>query len=230
MSDRNVNRLTEGTRPSRTIVSSYDTGYEHSLQHYAGVKEIVEQAESGKVAIACIYRDRGAVDSAADALLEAGIQHSGMSVLFLENEGMKDFACGKHTNASQSPGSAVVAAVDASRSLRWRAQGETLAIDGTGPCIVAGPIVAALAGAVAEGIFDGIAGALVGMGIPRHEAKRYEGQVKEGGILVSVHVVNSDSIVRAKDILERTGASQISSTSGESAEWRKSGKSLPRAS
>ena len=87
-----------------------------------------------------------------------------------------------------------------------------LAIPGLGPFIAAGPIMAALAGAGVGGAVGSLAGALVGMGILEYEAKRYEGRVKEGGILLSVHSDSSDETKRAKEILERTGAHDISST------------------
>ena len=87
-----------------------------------------------------------------------------------------------------------------------------LAIPGLGPFIAAGPIMAALAGAGVGGAVGGLTGALIGMGIPEYEAKRYEGRVKDGGILLSVHSETSDEIKRAKEILERTGAQDISST------------------
>jgi hypothetical protein len=87
-----------------------------------------------------------------------------------------------------------------------------IAIPGLGPFIAAGPIMAALAGAGVGGTVGGIAGALVGMGIPEYEAKRYEGRVKDGGILLSVHSDNSDWTKRAKEILKSTGAQDISST------------------
>lgn len=72
--------------------------------------------------------------------------------------------------------------------------------------------MAALAGAAVGGAVGGLTGALVGMGIPEYEAKRYEGRMKDGGILLSVHSDNSGETKRAKDILERTGAKDISST------------------
>lgn len=86
-----------------------------------------------------------------------------------------------------------------------------LAVPGVGPFIAAGPIVAALAGAGVGGTVGGIAGALIGMGIPEYEAKRYEGQVKSGGILLSVHSDDSDWSKRAKQVLRRTGAQDIGS-------------------
>jgi uncharacterized membrane protein len=85
-----------------------------------------------------------------------------------------------------------------------------LAIPGVGPFIAAGPIMAALAGVGVGAAVGGLTGALVGMGIPEYEAKRYEGKIKEGNILISVHSENSDEIKRAKDIFERTGAHDIS--------------------
>jgi hypothetical protein len=104
-----------------------------------------------------------------------------------------------------------------------------IAIPGLGPFIAAGPIMAALAGAGVGGAVGGIAGALIGMGIPEYEAKRFEGRVKDGGILLSVHSENSDWTKRAKEILKRTGAQDISS-SGEAGSDDKSEEiRLPRA-
>ena len=91
-----------------------------------------------------------------------------------------------------------------------------LAIPGVGPFIAAGPIMGALAGLGVGGAVGGLVGALVGMGIPEYEAKRYEGRVKNGGVLLSVHCDTSDEITRAKDILKRTGAEDISSAGEES--------------
>ena len=96
--------------------------------------------------------------------------------------------------------------------LGWLAGIGALAIPGLGPFIAAGPIMAALAGAGVGGAVGGLTGALVGMGIPEYEAKRYEGRVKDGGILLSVHSDSSEETKRAKEILERTGAQDISST------------------
>jgi hypothetical protein len=105
-----------------------------------------------------------------------------------------------------------------------------LAIPGLGPFIAAGPILAALAGAGAGGVLGGLAGALVGMGIPEYEAKRYEGRVKEGGILLSVHCDDSKWTKRAKEILEQTGADDVASTGEEGADFQKTDKPMRRAS
>src|SRR5207253_8861512 len=109
-------------------------------------------------------------------------------------------------------------------ALGWLAGIGALAIPGVGPFIAAGPIMGALAGAGVGGAVGGLVGALVGMGIPEYEAKRYEGRVKEGGILMSVHCDNSDWTKKAKDILEQTGAENISSTGEASADFAKTDK------
>jgi hypothetical protein len=77
----------------------------------------------------------------------------------------------------------------------------------------------ALAGLGVGGAVGGLIGALVGMGIPEYEAKRYEGRIKEGGVLLSVHCNTSDEIKRAKDLLKNTGAEDISSTGESSADY-----------
>jgi hypothetical protein len=114
-------------------------------------------------------------------------------------------------------------------TLGWLAGIGALAIPGVGPLIAAGPIVAALTGVGVGGAIGSITGALVGMGIPEYEAKRYEGRVKEGGILLSVHSDNSDWTDKAKDILKRTGAEDISSAGEAKADFSKTDKPLPRA-
>lgn len=89
--------------------------------------------------------------------------------------------------------------------------------------------MATLAGVGSGGVVGGLIGALAGMGIPEFEAKRYEGRIKEGGILLSVHCDNSEWVNRAKDLLKRTGADDIASTGEASADYAKAGKPFRRA-
>jgi hypothetical protein len=112
--------------------------------------------------------------------------------------------------------------------LGWLTGIGALAIPGLGPLIAAGPIVAALAGAGALGTVGGIIGALAGMGIPEYEAKRYEGRIREGGILLSVHCDSSDWVKRAKEVLEHTGAQEIASAGEEKGDFANADKPLPR--
>ena len=151
-------------------------------------------------------------------------------MLFPENEGTKDFAHEKHTKAPEGTATGATSGAVIGGGLGWLAGIGALAIPGLGPLIAAGPIVAALAGVGAGGAIGGLAGALVGMGIPEYEAKRYEGRVKEGGILLSVHSDNSDWTSKAKDILKRTGADDVSSTGEASADFSKTDKPMQRAS
>src|SRR5689334_24309521 len=159
-----------------------------------------------------IYRDQLDVEGAVDALKAAGFRNTDISVLFPENEGTKDFAHEKNTKAPEGASTGAGTGAVLGGGLGWLAGIGALAIPGLGPFIAAGPIMAALAGAGVGGTVGGLAGALIGMGIPEYEAKRYEGRVKDGGILLSVHSDNSEWTKKAKEILERTGAEDVSST------------------
>jgi hypothetical protein len=159
-----------------------------------------------------IYRDRAGVEGAVEALKTADFRNSDISVLFPENEGTKDFAHEKNTKAPEGATTGAGTGALLGGGLGWLVGIGALAIPGLGPFIAAGPIMAALAGAGVGGTVGGLAGALIGMGIPEYEAKRYEGRVKDGGILLSVHSDNSEWTKKAKEILERTGAEDVSST------------------
>src|SRR2546430_7355741 len=177
-----------------------------------------------------IYRDRASVEGAVDALRQEGFRNTDISVLFPENQGTKDFAHKKSTKAPEGTATGATSGAVVGGTLGWLAGIGALAIPGLGPFIAAGPIVAALAGAGAGGVVGGITGALVGMGIPEYEAKRYEGRIKEGGILLSVHCDDSNWTKRAKEILERTCAQDVSSTSEAGADFQKTDKPMQRAS
>ena len=163
-----------------------------------------------------IFKHRAGVERAVDDLKMAGFRNTDISVLFPENAGSKDFAHEKDTKAPEGTTTGGTAGLVAGGVLGWLVGIGTLAIPGVGPLIAAGPIMAALAGAGTGAAVGGIVGALVGMGIPEFEAKRYEGRVKDGGILVSVHCDNSEWTHRAKEIFEKAGGEDVSST-GEAA-------------
>src|SRR5213075_2336804 len=175
-----------------------------------------------------IYTDRFSAENAVVALKEANFRNTYISVLFPENEGTKDFAHEKNTKAPEGTATGAGTGALLGGGLGWLAGIGALAIPGLGPFIAAGPIMAALAGAGAGGVVGGLTGALIGLGIPEYEAKRYEGRIKGGGVLLSVHSDNSDWTKRAKDILEQTGAQDISSTSEARADFAKSDKPMPR--
>lgn len=184
---------------------------------------------SGKnTAVFGIYADRLAVEEAVDHLRVAGFRSTDISVLFPDNQGTKDFAHEKNTKAPEGVTTGVVAGGIAGGVLGWLTGIGALAIPGLGPFIAAGPIVAALAGAGAVGTLGGIVGALAGMGIPEYEAKRYEGRIREGGVLLSVHCDNSDWVKRAKEILEHSGGQDIASASEKAGDFANADRPHPR--
>jgi len=171
-----------------------------------------------------IYRNRAHAEQGVDALLGNGFRSEDISVLLPENMGTKDFAHEKHTKAPEGATAGAASGAAIGGTLGLLAGIGALAIPGVGPFIAAGPIMGALAGAGTGGVVGGIVGALVGMGMPEYEAKRYEGLIKQGRILLSVHCDNSDWVKRAKDILERTNAEDISSAGEAGADYAKSDK------
>src|SRR5512140_786917 len=161
-----------------------------------------------------IYPNRTSVESAVDALKAAEFRNSDISVLFPEGTGTKDFAHEKNTKAPEGATTGAGTGAVLGGGLGWLVGIGALAIPGLGPVIAAGPLMAALAGAGVGGAVGELTGALIGLGMPEFEAKRYEGLVKSGGILLSVHADNSDWVGRAKKILKECQVAEISS-SGE---------------
>lgn len=171
------------------------------------------------IAVFGIYRDQSRLENGILALKDAGFRNTDISVLFPEGDRSKEFAHEKGTKAPEGAAAGAGSGAVVGGTLGWLVGIGALAIPGLGPFIAAGPIMAALAGAGVGGAVGGLAGALIGMGIPEYEAKRYEGRVKEGGMLASVHCDDSDWAKRAKDILERTGAQDVSSTGESKADY-----------
>lgn len=183
---------------------------------------------ASNTAVFGIFRTQAHVEEAVDRLLAANFRNEDISVLFPDNTGTKDFAHEKNTKAPEGTTTGLVTGGAVGGTLGLLAGIGALAIPGLGPFIAAGPIMGALAGLGAGGAVGGLIGALVGMGIPEYEAKRYEGRVREGGILLSVHCDNSDWVKRAKEILNGAGGEDISSTGEAGADFAKSDKPLPR--
>ena len=162
-----------------------------------------------------IFKSVGHAERAVDTLIAAGFASSAISVLTPDTHSTRDFAHHKDTKAPEGTTAGVTTGGVIGGTLGVLAGVGALAIPGVGPFIAAGPIMAGLAGLGIGGAVGGLLGALVGMGIPEYEAKRYEGHVKDGGTLLSVHCDTSDEVSRAKDMLKSSGATDISST-GES--------------
>jgi hypothetical protein len=176
-----------------------------------------------------IYRTRAGAENGVDALRAAGFRNTDISALLPDNEGTKDFAHEKNTKAPEGAATGASAGAVLGGTLGWLAGIGALAIPGVGPFIAAGPIMGALAGAGAGAVTGGLIGALTGLGMPEYEAKRYEGRIKSGGILLSVHADNADWAKKAKDILENTGAEDIASSSEASADFSVTDKPMARS-
>jgi hypothetical protein len=180
------------------------------------------------VAVFGIYSDRPGIEYALGVLKHAGFRNTDVSVLLPENLGSKDLATGKATKAPEGAAAGGGAGAIVGGALGWLVGIGALAIPGLGPFIAAGPIVTALAGVGVGGTLGGIAGGLVGLGIPEYEAKRYEGRIRSGGILLSVHCDSSKWTKKAKEVLSATGAEDIASTGESSADYAKSDRPMSR--
>jgi len=176
-----------------------------------------------------IYRNEAGVRNAVETLESEGYRTTDISVLFPANQGTKDFAHEKGTKAPEGGATRAGSGAVVGGALGWLAGVGSIAVPGVGPFLAAGPIMGALAGAGVGGATGGLVGALIGAGIPEYEAKRYEGRIKEGGILLSVHCDNSEWTSKAKDLLERTGADDVSSTGEAGADFAESDKPRHRS-
>jgi hypothetical protein len=172
--------------------------------------------EGKNTSVFAIFQSRFAAESAVDRLMSDGFPSKSISVLMSDTRSSREFATEKNTKAPEGTAAGAGIGGTVGGALGLLAGLGALAIPGVGPMIAAGPIMGALAGIGVGGTVGGIVGALIGMGIPEYEAKRYEGRVKEGGVLVSVHCDTSEDISRAKDVLKNAGGGDISS-SGEKA-------------
>jgi hypothetical protein len=159
-----------------------------------------------------IAKDQSQAIAIADQLKAAGFSNGDVSVLFPDKKGTRDFAHEQNTKAPEGAVTGATGGALLGGGFGWLVGIGALAIPGLGPFIAAGPILAALAGAAGGAAVGGLTGALIGMGIPEYEAKRYEGKVKDGNILMSVHTEDSAERDRAKKIFEAGGAEDISYT------------------
>lgn len=162
-----------------------------------------------KKSVFCIATSRTQANQIVDQLKAAQFSNSDISALFADKESGHDFAHEKNTKAPEGAVAGVGTGGVIGGALGWIAGIGALAIPGVGPFIAAGPIMAALSGAALGATVGGVTGGLIGMGIPELEAKRYEGKLKQGNILISVHTDNSEEIDRAKEIFDHGGAEDI---------------------
>ncbi|HLG99590.1 MAG TPA: hypothetical protein VKX49_25000 [Bryobacteraceae bacterium] len=175
-----------------------------------------------------IYASQLDAENAVHGLKLAGFRNTDVSILFPENEGTKDLALTKSTKAPEGTAAGASSGAVVGGIIGWLTGAGLLAIPGLGMFIAAGPLIAALSGLGVGGVVGGLTGALVGLGSPEYEAKRYEGRVRRGGILLSVHCDDSDWVKTARVILQQTGAEEISATSEARADFASSDRPHPR--
>lgn len=175
-----------------------------------------------------LYASQTAVEEAVTRFRDAGFRNADISVLLPENTGTKDLAHEHHTKAPEGATAGASSGAILGGALGWLVGIGALAIPGIGPFLAAGPIVTALAGVGAVGALGGITGALVGAGMPEYEAVRYEGRLKHGGILLSVHCDNEDWVKKAVEMLKNTGAEDVATSAEAAADFAASDKPAPR--
>lgn len=166
-----------------------------------------------------IFDSRAAVEHAVETLKSDGFRNADISALFPTGASNKEFAHEKGTKLPEGATTGTASGLVLGGTLGWLIGVGAIAIPGLGPFIAAGPIMSMLAGAGVGSAVGGLTGALIGLGIPEYEAKRYEGQVREGGILLSVHCDNEDWRDRAKEVLKQTGARDVSASSEAKADY-----------
>ncbi len=181
-----------------------------------------------KKSVFCIVSDYDQAITIVNQLKSAGFSRDDVSVLLPDTYSTRDFAHEQHTKAAE--GATVGAGTGGvlGGALGWLAGIGTLAIPGLGPFVAAGPIMAALSGAAVGATVGGLTGALIGMGIPEYEAKRYEGKIRGGNILISVHSESSEETQLAKEIFEDCGADDVA-TSAEADPGKASKERSPRS-
>jgi hypothetical protein len=164
-----------------------------------------------KKSVFAIAQTRSQAESIVSDLRDAGFSNNDISVLFPDEGTTRDFAHEKNTKAPEGAVTGAATGGVIGGALGWIAGIGALAIPGIGPFVAAGPIVAALGGVGIGATVGGIAGALIGMGIPELEAKRYEGKIRGGNLLISVHTEDSSQVDCAKRIFKDAGADDITS-------------------
>lgn len=183
---------------------------------------------SKNIAVFGIFPDQLTAEDAVDTLKETGFRSTDISVLFPDNQGTKDFAHEKHTKAPEGALTGGSSGAVIGGALGWLAGIGALAIPGVGPFVAAGPIMSLLGGIGVGSAIGGITGALIGLGIPEYEAKRYEGRIQRGCILLSVHCDNPEWSAKAKHILQESGAEDVASTGEAKADYAMTDKPMQR--
>lgn len=185
--------------------------------------------QTKNIAVFGLFPDQLTAEDAVETLKDSGFRSTDISVLFPETQGTKDLAHEKHTKAPEGAVTGGSSGAVIGGALGWLAGIGALAIPGIGPFVAAGPLMGMLGGIGVGSAVGGLTGALIGLGIPEYEAKRYEGRIQRGGILLSVHCDNSEWAKRAKEVLHKTGGEDIASAGEASADFAVTDRPMRRA-
>jgi hypothetical protein len=161
------------------------------------------------IAVFGIYPDQLLAEDAVENLKAAGFRSTDVSILFPDSQGARDFTHERHTKAPEGAVTGGGSGALIGGALGWLAGAGALAVPGADVFVSVGPLMGMLGGIGTGFAIGGAAGALIGRGIPEYEARRYEGRVRRGGILLSVHCDDSEWTARAREILRQTGAEDI---------------------
>lgn len=175
-----------------------------------------------------IYLSPSDAENAVHGLKLAGFRGPDISILFPENAGTKDLALEKSTKAPEGTAAGAGSGAIVGGILGWLAGVGALAIPGLGMIVAAGPIMGMLSGIGVGGVLGGLIGAVAGLGTPEYEARRYEGRIRKGGILLSVHCDDRDWVKTARAILEQTGAEDVSAATEAKADFATSDRPRSR--
>src|ERR1700719_1028271 len=202
------------------VTNGYTEGHSSSpgLARQGNRRKDERSRMAKNTAVFGIYPTQADAENADNGLKRAGFRNTDISILVPENEGSKDMGMEKNTKAPEGTAAGAGSGAVIGGIVGWLVGAGALVIPGLGLFVAAGPIMGLLSGLGVGGCLGGVTGALVGLGIPEYEAKRYEGRLQKGGILVSVHCDTSEEVKRGKDILQRTGAEDISAAGEASAD------------
>ncbi len=184
----------------------------------------MNQDNPGNKVVFGLYDSRPAVEGAVEMLKNSGFRSSDISVLMPTTDGIQAFAHDKATKAPEGAAAGAATGAVGGGGLGWLVGIGSLAVPGLGPLIAAGPFISTLAGVGIGGAIGNLTGCLIGMGLPEHEAKRYEGFVKSGGTFLSVHADDREWMKKAREILETSGAKDIASTTEKSTDSKDQAK------
>jgi hypothetical protein len=157
----------------------------------------------------CLAVDEAQATTIVSRLGAAGFDDEAISILMKDDRTTRRFGSDYDIAPDEVPeaaGARVGGAMDVMGGLA------PLTLDGVGPLVATGPLLIGLGGTTAGPAGGGVAGGLVGLGMPEFEARIYDGKLKTGSILLSVNAPNGDRLRRVTALFQQAGASHITTT------------------